>query len=205
MSHINDLIGILRGLRLVVEAGARTQQEASSLVWNNSSLKPLLMSCPTNLFSYNPNPASAKEIVDKALVVAHGFRQFATMNVPNLSDNAARPEMDQQMKDEIDELNREFNRTFDTLKKVQIMDDSPNAMSPIDSSPIAPDPPGMVTPTIQILAPIEDLQKKLQDAKLLEGMSFSESSEDLYRITNDTGPRPSAKKKNRVAVSLIGS
>lgn len=212
MSHINDLISVLRGLRLVVEAGVRTQQETSAFIWNNSSVKPLLTNCPTNLFSYNPEPPSPKEIVDRALVVAHGFRQFATMYVPNVSDNTARTEMDQQMKDEIDELNREFNRTFDTLKKVQIMDESV-------ASPIVPDPPGMATPTIQILAPIEDLQKKMQQAKLerdvMQGVLSSDSTDDMqhYRMVaghyeglsdeGGSGPRPSAKKKLRVAVSSI--
>lgn len=205
MSHINDLISVLRGLRLVVEAGVKTQQELSSLIWNNSSVKPLLLNCPTNLFTYNPNPASAKELVDRALVVAHGFRQFATMHVPNMSNNStASPAMDQQMKDEIDELNKEFNRTFNTLKKVQFMDDIQPEVKPATREPSDP-----VSPTIQILAPIEDLHKRMQDAelqraeKLIEAMSSSEPMEpSLVRGAGSAGPKPIAKKKTRISVSI---
>ncbi|CAH0577849.1 unnamed protein product [Chrysodeixis includens] len=120
MSHINDLIGVLRGLRLVVEAGAKIQQETSSLIWNNSSLRPLLTNCPTNTFSFNSN-SNANDLVDRALVVAHGFRQFASMHLPNITNNTVQPQMDQQMKDEIEELNREFNRTFESLKKIELV------------------------------------------------------------------------------------
>ncbi|KAJ8737939.1 hypothetical protein PYW08_000534 [Mythimna loreyi] len=216
MSHINDLISVLRGLRLVVEAGVRSQQEVASLVWNNSSVRPLLTNCPTNLITINPDPGSAKELVDKALVIAHGFRQFATMHVPS---SAVTPEMDQQMKDEIDELNREFNRTFDTLKKVQIMDEPP-----VVTPPTMQPPPAVVKPRVQVVAPLEDLQKNMQDAKLqrvddiLEAITSPEPMEVKLSASTKApvelasnavvaggsgskGPKPVAKKKIRVALS----
>lgn len=203
MSHINDLIGVLRGLRLVVEAGFKTQQEVSNLLWNNSSLKPLISNCPTNPLAYTTNVISPKDFMDRALVVAHGFRRFAIMHVPNMSPDITRPEMDQQMKDEIEELNREFNRTFDTLKKVQMME-----------------PPPPVPPKIVIVAPIEDLQKEVKTAKAkrIEDIVHAVYSTDPVggfsgrQDVSPVGPKPVvspmaskpvAKKKIRVAVSII--
>ncbi|KAI8431120.1 hypothetical protein MSG28_001173 [Choristoneura fumiferana] len=121
MSHINDLIGIVRGLRLVVEAGAKLQQESSRLIWNNSSIKAFAQNCPTNpVANYKPNPDFGKELLDRALVVAHGFRQYAVMNVPNFNtESETKADMDPRMKEEIEELNREFNRTFESLEKSQ--------------------------------------------------------------------------------------
>lgn len=219
MSHINDLINVLRGLRLVVEAGVKTQQEVASLVWNNSSVRPLLASCPTNLVTINPNPASAKELVDRALVVAHGFRQFVNMHVPN---SEARPKMDQQMKDDIDELNREFNRTFDTLKKVQITDEPP-----LVAPPTMYPSPAVFTPIVQVVEPLEDLQIQVRAAKLqkveniLEAISSPgpveekpsgsakvvppvklASHAELEDAAGSSGRKPMAKKKIRVAVSI---
>uniref|UniRef100_A0A2A4JQT9 ABC1 atypical kinase-like domain-containing protein n=1 Tax=Heliothis virescens TaxID=7102 RepID=A0A2A4JQT9_HELVI len=213
MSHINDLIGVLRGLRLVVEAGVKAQTEASNLIWNTSSLKPLLTNCPTNPLAMNPNPPSARELMERAFVVAHGFRQFAAMHVPNMSASAATPEMDQQMKDEIDELNREFNRTFDTLKKVQIMD------SP---APVSAELNEYVPKKVQMSAPIEDLQKQIKndeeqrvDDILLAVASADPADMPSPRPKNQPGPaspeplsqagpvapKPVAKKKIRVALS----
>ncbi|XP_047040351.1 atypical kinase COQ8B, mitochondrial-like isoform X1 [Helicoverpa zea] len=214
MSHINDLIGVLRGLRLVVEAGVKAQAEASTLIWNTSSLKPLLSNCPTNPLAMNPNPPSAKELMERAFVVAHGFRQFAAMHVPNVNASTASPEMDQQTKDEIDELNREFNRTFDTLKKVQTMENS--AAVSAKTNEFRQD-------KVQIMAPIDDLQKQLKEDKekraddILLAVTSAESAADVPspRPKSQAGlasptpvsqsvsasPKPVAKKKIRVALS----
>ncbi|KAF9414460.1 hypothetical protein HW555_007657 [Spodoptera exigua] len=213
MSHINDLIGVLRGLRLVVDAGVKTQIEASSVLWNNSSLKQLLSDCPTNPLAYNPNLPSGKEFVERAFVVAHGLRQFAVLQVPNMSANVPAPEIDQQMQEEIEELNREFNRTFDTLKKVQ------NQYGP-------PPPAPAVTPVAPPLnqsamsAPIEELQDRIDQAKsrkvqdIIQVVASSDpapvwidtpmpspSPTDSSSSASSLGPKPVAKKKIRVALS----
>ncbi|XP_026736104.1 atypical kinase COQ8B, mitochondrial-like [Trichoplusia ni] len=194
MSYINDLIGVLRGVRLVAEASAITQKEVASVVWNNSSLKPLLTSCPPVTMSFNPGPTTAKEWVDRALAVAHGLRQFAVMHIPNIKHSAVRPQAEQQMREEIDELNLEFNRTFETLKRVQIVD-----------------PPEPESPTVDIVAPIEDLQHQLEMEKIKraedivqavyspEPISFED--EPMSSSSDEPKPKPVAKKKVRIALS----
>ncbi|KOB76396.1 Uncharacterized protein OBRU01_05825, partial [Operophtera brumata] len=134
MSHINELIGVLRGLRLVAEAGIKLQQEASQLIWYNSSFKNVLQNIPTNtLTQTKPNPDLAKDILERAMVVAQGFRQYAVMHIPNLNTDLEK-EMDPRMKEEIDELNREFNKTFETLKKSEIAGASSVAfVAPLES------------------------------------------------------------------------
>lgn len=193
MSYINDLIGVLRGVRLVVEASAITQKEVASIVWNNSSLKPLLTSCPPVTMAFNPGPTTAKEWVDRALVVAHGLRQFAVMNIPNFKHSSVRPQAEQQMREEIDELNLEFNRTFESLKRVQIVD-SPESASP----------------TVDIVAPLEDLQDQLELAKIKRAEDIVQavyspepiSIEDqvVSSSSDEPTPKPVARKKVRIAV-----
>lgn len=207
MSHINDLIGVLRGLRLVVEAGTKAQQEMSSVVWNNSSLKPLLTNCPTNTISFNPNPNTTKELVDRALVVAHGFRQFAFLHIPNITTSVVQPQMDQQMKDEIEELNKEFNRTFESLKKVQV------------ETPALFDQP--VLSKVEAVAPLEDLQaahttqsiptriptpQSIRAEQIVQAVFSPEPTDSKLLSTPPTTStvskaKPVAKKKIKVAVS----
>lgn len=120
MSLINDLIGVVRGVQLVAEAGIKLQQDSTRLIWNNSSIRPLLMNCPTNLTTaFKTRPDFTKEILQRSLVVAQGLRQYAVMAVPNFDIKKEPTEMDAQVNDEIEELNREFNKTFETLKKRQ--------------------------------------------------------------------------------------
>lgn len=207
MSHINDLIGVLRGLRLVLDAGAKAQQEASSLIWNNSSFKPLLTNCPTNTMSFNTNPNSTKDLVDRALVVAHGFRQFASMHIPNITTAVAQPQMDQQMKDEIEELNREFNRTFESLKKIDV------------EAPLLFDQP--VLTKVEAVAPLEELQashatqteptriptpQSIRAEQIVQAVFSPEPTDSkLMRAPASTSTvpkaKPVAKKKIKVAVS----
>ncbi|VVC94275.1 unnamed protein product [Leptidea sinapis] len=126
MSHINDIIGVLRGLRQVVEASAKLQQENARLIWINSNLNPLLQNCPTNtvsnkLINYkdNPNAEISKDLFEKALVVIHGFRQYALMHVPNLNKRIEGQVMDSKLEAEIEQLNREFDKTFESLNNSQ--------------------------------------------------------------------------------------
>ncbi|CAK1554605.1 unnamed protein product [Leptosia nina] len=119
MSHINEFIGILRGLRQVVEAGVKLQQENTKLIWNNSSFKPLIQNCASNSAKSKLNPDIPKDILERVLVVIHGIRQYALMQVPNFSHSVEKKTMDTQLQDEIEQLNREFDKTFESLKKSQ--------------------------------------------------------------------------------------
>lgn len=121
MSHINDLIGVVRGLRLILKAGANIQQESAKLKWNNSSIKSLIENCQTNNHTSHksaPNSNNSVISLEKAYVVAHGIRQYLTMYAPGYAiDIEKKAEMDPHLNDEIEELNREFHKTFEVLAK----------------------------------------------------------------------------------------
>lgn len=159
MSHINDLIGVVRGLRLVAEAGVKLQQEHSRIIWSNSSFGPVLSSCPTNILTtrFKPSSDSAKEMLDRALVVAHGFRKYAQMHIPTYSTEVEKSlEMDPNLRHEIEELNREFNKTFETLDEARRSsrdpDETPAQFVPSAAPFVAPAAPN-VAPEVQIMRP----------------------------------------------------
>lgn len=187
MSLINDLIGVVRGVRLVAEAGLKLQQDSTRLIWNNSSIKPLLNTCPTNLTTaFKSRPDFTRELLQRSLVVARGLRQYAVMAVPNFDIKKEPTDMDAQLNDEIEELNREFNRTFDTLKR---------------SQGTASTPP---FPVEDYEAPIEQLQENITQRApssvhtVVEKAPLPDTSRNEYST-----PRPVAKKKIRVSVSYL--
>ncbi|XP_026759739.2 atypical kinase COQ8B, mitochondrial isoform X1 [Galleria mellonella] len=192
MSHINDLIGVMRGLRLVVEAGLKIQQEHTKLIWNNSTIKSLIQTCPTNpLTAYKPTPEVAKDLFERALVVAHGFRQYAIMHAPNMeSDLEKRAEMDSQLKDEIEELNREFNKTFESLKKAE----------DLKMSSIAVDQQ-IVDPLEKVKAQAKTQEIKTQPQIPLTKSNITAASASGASTSTSTVPKPVAKKKIRVSLS----
>lgn len=188
MSHINELIGVLRGLRLVAEAGVKLQQEASQLIWYNSSLKTVLQNIPTNtLTQTKPSPDLAKDILERAMVVAQGFKQYAVMHIPNLNTDLEK-EMDPRMKEEIDELNREFNKTFESLKKSEItVASSVEFVAPLEN----------ITPpeaTVEMTPPVADIARPVVPPRPFE-INVAKPS-----VTSN---KPVAKKKIKVSVSII--
>lgn len=213
MSHIKDIIGVVQGIRLVLEAGLKLQQENSRIIWNNCSVKSALQSCTTNpILVSKPNPNFGKELYERALVVVHGFRQYAVMHVPNFNaEIEKRADMDPEMHDEIEELNREFNKTFETLKKSQ---------AEMSTTP-PPIPHEFVTP-------IEDLKTHYNKDKgsksgekqktMMEQLpppksafvftpeikpSKSTSTPISEQSTSGSVPKPVAKKKIRTSVSIF--
>lgn len=188
MSLINDLIGVVRGVRLVLEAGIKCQQDSTRLIWNNSSIKPLLMTCPTNLTTaFKTRPDLTKELLERSLVVVQGLRQYAVMATPNFDIQKEPTEMDEQMNDEIEELNREFNKTFETLKKVQGSTSTPPF--PVDQ---------------EYEAPIEQLQKivRQRDPVSIHTVIERDPVPDTS-ISEKSTPKPVAKKKLKVSVSYL--
>ncbi|XP_013189138.1 atypical kinase COQ8B, mitochondrial isoform X1 [Amyelois transitella] len=196
MSHINDLIGVVRGLRMVIEAGIKLQQENSRTIWNNSSVKSLVKTCPTNpLTAFKPNSPPTDEFFERARVVIHGFRQYATMHVPNMdldSESKMEPtsgkksELDAEIRDEIEELNREFAKTFETLKKSQEANVSKS--------------------NVEFVAPLE----KLNSSTEVQLKSQPKDRTSPHVVTQPTSSpstdkkavsKPVAKKKVRVSLS----
>lgn len=206
MSHINDLIGVMRGLRLVVEAGLKVQQESTRVIWNNSSIKTLIQNCsPNTLTAYNPKPEDAKDLLERALVVAHGFRQYAVMHVPNFNEAEKATEMDKELREEIDELNREFNKTFETLKKTENVKASvaPKEVKQVREEYVAPlenlqsaTVQRSVPPVVEMLIPPVPPVAEVKMPKPVESASSSSSAAPGV-------PKPIAKKKIRVSVSLF--
>lgn len=204
MSHITDLIGIVRGLRQVIEAGVKLQQENSRIIWNNSSVRSVIQNCPTNPFT-NIKPSSdvSKDILERALVVAHGFRQYATLHVPNLSTTVDKePAMDPKLQEEIEQLNKEFDKTFEALETSQV------------------ERPIVTSQTLDetIFVPLDKLGMQAEGARLhrSEEMDLNKpptsfpSSEEIppkmkTSATVDTliPPKPVAKKKIKVSVRFL--
>lgn len=194
MSHVNDIICVLRGLRLVAEAGVTVQKEASQIIWNNSSFKSALQNLPSNtLTPTKPNSDIAKDLIERALVVAQGFKQYAVLNIPNFNTNVeSKAEMDPELKDEIDELNREFNKTFESLKQSQNTTSQPTTdfIAPLENIQV---PPKMVN-----VPEVERQKPKIPPFPNYE--DIPKSSQPNEAVTSP--PKPSAKKKVRVTVSI---
>lgn len=185
MSQINDLIRITKGICQILEAGVKFQQENASLVWNNSSFKPFFHNCATNIFHSNPD--IPKDLFDRALVVFHGVRQYAVMQVPNFSPTPDKDTMDSQLQDEIEQLNREFDKTFENLKRKHIL-------------------PGNVTiPLENFKVQAEKLKlKTIETPKVLQP-SLSETEDIITNTEQSRYPvsKPVAKKKLKVSVGIF--
>lgn len=196
MSHINDFLGVMRGFRQVVEAGIKLQKESTKFVWNNSSIRPLLQNCSTNQIKTNKSDTLlTSDLIERALVVCHGFRQYATMHVPNFNttvENTAA--MDDKLKEEIEQLNQEFDKTFESLTKADGRE--PNLATP--ASPLedfeAP------LEKVQVQTNIENTEQQIQQnvGKLQSPLKAQHTSESTLK---NTVPKPVAKKKIRVSVS----
>lgn len=198
MSHINDLIGMLRGLRLVVEAGVKAQQEATSLIWNNSSFKPLIQNCPVNNpLTFNPNLTNIKDYMERALVVSHGFKQYALMQAPNLNTDTEKHNMDQELQDELDELNRQFNKTFESLAKVQPTIDTPIPANPRIISPLEQLSKDSEVKSLEKVIPKPKLSDELQGQRV----KYPEQNQSSSTKDSSVVPKPVAKKKIRVTLS----
>ncbi|CAG4942995.1 unnamed protein product [Colias eurytheme] len=197
MSHINDFIGVVRGIRQVVEAGLKLQQESTRLIWNNSSFKPLIQNCPSNTFTNKANPDTPKDVFERAMVVVHGLRQYALMHVPNFNSNVEKQTMDAQLQDEIEQLNKEFDKTFESLKKSQAQS---NVSGSISSN--------------EIVVPLEKLKSqadRLKVTRIVTPKVLEHASDPIEKVTSinveQSKPSPAAKPvvKKKLKVSLSAS
>ncbi|XP_013179050.1 PREDICTED: aarF domain-containing protein kinase 4 isoform X1 [Papilio xuthus] len=195
MSQITDLLGVIKGLRQVVEAGIKLQQENSRLIWNNSSIRPFLQNCPTNAIkNYKTNEVAPKDILDRVYVVVHGFRKYATMHVPLVSTSVeSKAAVDEELKDEIEELNKEFDKTFEILNKAKDMQAS--STEPRNE--------------IEFEVPLEKIQMEsvvktsLQGTKIEHKQQEQQVNHPSYEESTSRNviPKPVAKKKPKVMLS----
>ncbi|XP_032527072.2 atypical kinase COQ8B, mitochondrial isoform X1 [Danaus plexippus] len=191
MTHINDFIGVVRGLRQVLEAGIKIQQENSRLIWNNSSFRPSLQSCPTNALSYKPSADMSSDVFDRAMIVIHGVKEYVTMYRTNPINNVhSASSMDPQLQEEIELLNKEFNETFENLKQTQ---------KKIVSTTIT-------SPSEQVLKPIDKVEEVARPVIRPEASKHSKvpSVEKVVPVAEASSlsiPKPVAKKKMKVSLS----
>ncbi|CAH2103642.1 unnamed protein product [Euphydryas editha] len=203
MSHINDLIGVVRGLRQVIDAGIKLQQESASLVWHNSSIRqPLqkpLQNCSVNSFATNnSNPEAIYDAFERAKVVAHGIKQYVTMF--NINSNTAEPSttMDPKLQEDIDMLNKQFNETFESLKQAQKKIVSNVTALPVEEYAKSPE---------QI--PVEVIVEKQAVDEIVDNRIVVEPKPQILEpsANSATGPsvksaaKPVAKKKIKVSLN----
>lgn len=105
--------------------------------------------------------------------------------------------MDQELQDELDELNRQFNKTFESLAKVQ-----PTIDTPIPANP------RIISPLEQLSkdSEVKSLEKVIPKPKLsdeLQGQKVKYPKQNQSSSTKDSSmvPKPVAKKKIRVTLS----
>ncbi|XP_014366241.2 atypical kinase COQ8B, mitochondrial isoform X1 [Papilio machaon] len=195
MSQISDLLGVIKGLRQVVEAGIKLQQENSRLLWNNSSIRPFLQNCPTNTIkNYKANEVAPKDIIERVFVVAHGFRKYATMHVPLVSTSVeSKAALDEDLKHEIEELNKEFDKTFEILNKAKDMQASSTERKNLDEFEA---PLEKIHMEGVVKTSLEGIKTELkQPEQQVNPSSYEES------MNRNIIPKPVAKKKPKVMLS----
>lgn len=211
MSHINDLIGVVRGLRQVIDAGIKLQQESTRLVWQNSSLRNPLQNFSVNsIATYKSNPDTINDAFERAKVVVHGFKQYVTICNINSNTNTAEAftSMDPKLQEDIDMLNKQFNETFESLKQAQKKIVSNVTILPSEE---------LVEPLEQIPVEVVVNEKPVNDVvdtglvELIEPKSLKPnvnsyagpSVNSVTRTNVKSAPKPVARKKVKVSVSTF--
>lgn len=190
MSHINDLIGVVRGFRQVIDAGIKLQQENAKLILNNCSFRQSVQNCSINsLPTYKPSNVVVSDALERASVVIHGIKQFVSIN--NINNNTsleAITQEDLQLQEDIDILNKQFNETFDSLKQTQ---------KKIISS---------ITPTnLNTEKIIQSTQKTdvFPEIPIIKEAQFKVIAPNMEPSPSKSDSRPVAKKKLNVSVSFL--
>ncbi|CAH0716225.1 unnamed protein product, partial [Brenthis ino] len=195
MSHINDFIGVMRGLRQVIDAAAKLQQENTKLILNNSSFRQSFQNCSINsLSTLKPNKNAINEAFERAMVVLHGIRQFVSMhNFNNNTNIESVTAMDSQLQEDIEILNKQFNETFDSLKQTQ-----KKIIASTSPTPAA--------------AEIIEAKQKVEPIQTISVVKPTEKKEDNLKVTvvplpnmepssSKSVPKPVARKKLKVSLS----
>lgn len=211
MSHINDLIGVVRGLRQVIDAGIKLQQESTRLVWQNSSVKNPLQNCSVNsIATYKSNPDTINDAFERAKVVVHGIKQYVTMCNTNSNTNTAEAltSMDPKLQEDIDMLNRQFNETFESLKQAQKKIVS--NVTVVSVKELVKPPEQIPVEVVVNEKPVNDeIDNRLVDViepKSLKPNVNSYADPSINSVTSTSvksAPKPVARKKVKVSVSTF--
>lgn len=211
MSHINDLIGVVRGLRQVIDAGIKLQQESTRLVWQNSSLRNPLQNCSVNsIATYKSNPDTINDAFERAKVVVHGIKQYVTMCNINSNTNTAEAftSMDPKLQEDIVMLNKQFNETFESLKQAQKKIVSNVTILPAEElvEPLEQIPVEVVVNENPVNDVVDTRLVELIEPKSLKPNVNSYAGPSVNSVTRTnvkSGPKPVARKKIKVSVSTF--
>ncbi|CAH0560194.1 unnamed protein product [Brassicogethes aeneus] len=81
MSRIQDVLSILKALKIIAEAGVTLQQQNSKLLWRNSSFRLLLQKGLEDPKSHMPDVSliNLKESIDRVCTVVHGIKAYSAI------------------------------------------------------------------------------------------------------------------------------
>lgn len=209
MSHINDLIGLVKGLRQVIDAGIKLQQESTRLVWQNSSLRNLLQNCSVNsIATYKSNPDTINDAIERTKVVVHGIKQYVTMCNINSNTNTAEALtfMDPKLQEDIDMLNRQFNETFESLKQAQKKIVSNATILPAEElvEPLEQIPVEVVVNENPVNDEVDNRLVKVIEPKSLKpnvNCYAGPSVNSVISTSVKSAPKPVARKKVKVSLA----
>lgn len=211
MSHINDLLGLVKGLRQVIDAGIKLQQESTRLVWQNSSLRNPLQNCSVNsIATYKSNPDTINDAIERTKVVVHGIKQYVTMCNINSNTNTAEAltSMDPKLQEDIDMLNRQFNETFESLKQAQkkIVSNVTNLPAEELVEPLEQIPVEVVVNENPVNDEVDNRLVKVIEPKSLKpnvNCYAGPSVNSVISTSVKSAPKPVARKKVKVSVSTF--
>ncbi|XP_055547204.1 atypical kinase COQ8B, mitochondrial [Wyeomyia smithii] len=103
MSRVQDMLALLRALKMVTEAASKTQSEHARHLWANSSVRELLEQQlregeeTVKKILQNPEQELSKagsllkETLERSAVVAEGIKQLTAISVPQFNSSPGRP------------------------------------------------------------------------------------------------------------------
>lgn len=83
MARMQDLVGVLRGVQTIVQAGLKVQESNFKIIWDNSSIRALAEECATKIKSDSLKSTPGfqniiNESAERMSTVIVGFKQYAT-------------------------------------------------------------------------------------------------------------------------------
>ncbi|EFA01775.2 atypical kinase COQ8B, mitochondrial [Tribolium castaneum] len=83
MSRSGDILGIIRGLQLVVEAAAKLHSSELKQIWANSNYRVFIQDCITQNRTNSNNVTNiVSETADRVATVCHGLKAYASNTSP---------------------------------------------------------------------------------------------------------------------------
>lgn len=89
-----EIIGLIRGVQSVVEAGVKLQEVSLKTIWDNSSLKTITRDCPKNVSAQNVKSVDdlvkiLNDSAERVNTVVYGIRELVNYKSASATKNAA--------------------------------------------------------------------------------------------------------------------